>query len=579
MVKKFSKTLIPTHRLIFFVLVILIKPTLAWANQDIIQKTDFGRINLEDLKSNEPPLKPNTQKASLLKKTSSSPPPIAFLLKGITIKGASAIAVNELQEIAKTKIGKKVTFSELQTIANHMSASYRKAGYMLSQVIIPEQKIKNGIVIFQVIEGSIKKITIDENHLNINTDILKKYSLNIKEEYPTKSTTLERSILLANELPGIYVKSYLIPSKTETGAADLIMRVEKRKSQETFLIYDNKVDKAYGSTQVTAGVCYHYPNLIDKTQIIGRISNQKNLKLLNLAHNHFIGRSGAFITAEGQYVNAKPSIPDLILTPLMGITKTVNLMLTYPVIKSRIESLLLSISVDSADTKASGSRNFADHLRSLRFTMNSNFLDNLQGSNVIQLKLSKGLKLLGASDTSEHLASSAIPTSRSTGKSDYTKLNIELTRLQYLPSLFSLLLDLEAQYSSSSLLAAEEFAFGGYRFGRGYQNSNFLGDQGIIGKLEFRFDWLSNKPWLERIQPYLFYDVGYIQDKSVTKLRASTEAQTAIGHITATSGGFGARLFMNQHLSAQLEIAKPLSKKNEEGNKKITFIFSLKGRL
>jgi hemolysin activation/secretion protein len=151
----------------------------------------------------------------------------------------------------------------------------------------------------------VHEISIDQNHLPIKTKILEKYSNSIKQQRPLKLSTLERSILLANDLPGISVKSYLAPSKTTVGAADLTIRVEDRKPYEGFFIYDNKVEKAYGPYQSTLGAVYNSPNLSDKLQFIGRISSQGTLKLAYLNYTHFTEKE-SYITIETQQVRARP---------------------------------------------------------------------------------------------------------------------------------------------------------------------------------------------------------------------------------------------------------------------------------
>ncbi|MGA4816816.1 POTRA domain-containing protein [Pseudomonas aeruginosa] len=49
------------------------------------------------------------------------------------------------------------------TLANRLTAKYRQDGYLLTQVVVPEQSIEGGKVRLQVIEGYLEHVQIKGN--------------------------------------------------------------------------------------------------------------------------------------------------------------------------------------------------------------------------------------------------------------------------------------------------------------------------------------------------------------------------------------------------------------------------------
>ena len=108
-------------------------------------------------------------------------------------------------------------------------------------------------------------------------------------------------------------------------------------------------------------------------------------------------------------------------------------------------------------------------------------------------------------------------------------------------------------YELNPLLSGEQFAFGGNLLGRAYEPSEILGDKGLAGSLELRYDWDIQRLKLSRVQWFGFYDAGatwYRKDITDRPNKSS-----------ATSKGFGTRLYFNKYLSGNLTFAKSLTNK------------------
>ena len=153
-----------------------------------------------------------------------------------------------------------------------------------------------------------------------------------------------------------------------------------------------------------------------------------------------------------------------------------------------------------------------------------------------------GFNILGAN---QHLLQSRIK-----GMPNYTKANVTLSRIQGLPWQLSLLGATRGQYSCNPLLATNQFAFGGPDYGRGYDPSEIVGDDGVGFKLELRRDTSYAFRWLAAVQYYVFYDAGIIWNR---------DGDNLLPKQSATSTGLGARFTFIPQLSGNLFFAKPLT--------------------
>jgi hemolysin activation/secretion protein len=106
-----------------------------------------------------------------------------------------------------------------------------------------------------------------------------------------------------------------------------------------------------------------------------------------------------------------------------------------------------------------------------------------------------------------------------------------------------------AQLASGPLLASEEFALGGARFGRGYDGGEISGDEGIAGLVELRFDGDVDWEFLEKYRIYGFFDAG-----SVWNIQPGSDLKTSL-----SSAGGGLKLFLPYDIEAGAEIAVPLT--------------------
>src|SRR5262249_36183944 len=132
-------------------------------------------------------------------------------------------------------------------IAGKISDLYRAAGFHLSRAIVPPQDIQGGRIRVQVIEGSIVDVAVrGERAAQFG---VQKVLAPITAEQPSRRTTMERALLLANDLPGMRIADSTIDEiVTGSGRFRLTVTVTPWTNYTTFST-DNRGSNAIGPSQ------------------------------------------------------------------------------------------------------------------------------------------------------------------------------------------------------------------------------------------------------------------------------------------------------------------------------------------
>ena len=468
---------------------------------------------------------------------------IKFLLKKLIIEGNKSLSYDQLLPIFKDKLNKTISVADLQAITKSISASYRKAGYLISVAIIPPQEIVNGAVKIKVVEGFVDHISVEGNPSYANRKLLIAYAKRIQKSNPLKSSVLERYALLADDMPGTNVRFILAPSKKTQGAADLKLVV----NQHPISIYastDNHADRNLGRVEGFTG------GFINGAFQGGKIGLQSAYNdkfwFVEFRNEQQVGSDGLDWDTSYSLLESTPNLDSLGESydfNFDGQYSSFRTRLSYPIIRSRRNNLWVHGQFDTVDSNTDliTQNLFEDHIRSLRGGIDYENVDSWQGVNIVGVDFAQGLRSLGAD--------SPLP-SRPNGKLNYSKFDGFISRLQHLPKRLSALLSLSGQYSFNSLLSAEQFTFGGIEYGRGYDPATLIGDQGIEGKAELRYTTPGIPGFIRYIQFFGFYDAGEIWNRD------------DLGQIPtayATSVGAGVRISFAHTLYAQVEFGQPIS--------------------
>jgi len=472
-------------------------------------------------------------------------PAVDVAVTGVAVEGATAYDRAELEASVKDLIGPSVPLARIEAARAALLQRYRSDGYVLSAVSVSIDA--QGKLRLLVTEGRIASVKLSADIGPAGTRVLK-FLQHLTEKTPIDEATLERYLLLAQDVPGITLHAVLQPVPGEPGAVTLIADVSRAAISgvattdnyasrytgpiESLLVLDANSFTSYGE-QTEVSLYHTWPN----SQTFGQASTEI-----------FLGDDGLRLKIYGGSGQTSPTGP-LSVEGYLGTTNVFGLALTYPVLRSRTETLNLFGDLDAVESEvgvlANGVRGRAsfDSLRVLRAGGEYARSDLLFGGdrtavNTASVRLSQGLTEMGASSD----GASALPR---TGEAiDFTKIDARLTRTQTLFSPYQgATVALEGiaagQFTNSTLPPAEEFYLGGLDYVRGYESGAVTGDRALTTTAELQFNTSVDLsafalPDPVSLQVYGFYDWGEVWQHDPASLKVHI-ASTGIGvRVTAT---------------------------------------------
>lgn len=487
---------------------------------------------------------------------------ITFTLKSINVEGNSVYSDEQLAALYDGKIGTTQRLADVYGIANDMMLKYRNAGYILTQVVVPPQTIDGGNVTLRVVEGFIDQVRVQQSEGagNVNMGNIEAYASQIRTGGPLNVRHLERELLIINDLPGVSARSVLSPSPSVTGAADLLIVVEYDPI-DGLIGLDNFGSRYLGPTQLSAAVTLNsmlgLNEAITAQTVLAPVNSERELAYGALSYEQPVGIYGTKFKIFGSAADTEPGW-DLDRFNVRGHAWVLSAGLTHPIIRTRNENLSVRGTLDWRKVKSSNiiEPTRTDRIVAARIGGRYEFLDMLLGvaANTIDAEWSSGLDLFGASDKGD------ANLTRARGNPQFSKVEVDLQRLQRITGSVNLLLGARGQYTGQNLLSSEEFGIGGINGGRGYDPSEITGDKGIAAKVEVQ--WKEpvkfENNFLRTYQLYSFYDVGTVWNNDAT---TSLQKRDSIASV-----GLGVRADLPYGVEAGVAVAQPLTRRVQTQN-------------
>ena len=489
-----------------------------------------------------------------------------FVLRHVSIAGATAMAQERLVAVYQSYLGKKVSQADLAAIAGGISDVYRAAGFTLSRAIIPPQDIKNGSVLVQVIEGSITAVELrgegaEEFGVRPMLDP-------VLAERPSRLQTLERQLLLINGRPGVRIEDTMLE---EIGNASGRFRLSvflKTWHVYTSFGVDNLGSSSVGPWQSYATAAYNSylaPGDTLAVNLSTTPGDPRELMFGRLSYDVPIGTGGIRAGASATYSDVWPG-DDRRVYGDNTETAAFELHGSMVALQSQAQTLTLTTAFGYSNVSESDMFGpiYKDHIRTASLTADYRLQDSFGGMNYLMATVRQGLDILGASHGDDDLVS------HYGASSDFTALNIWFTRYQTLSDAWSVKIAGAGQMASGPLFLSQQFYLGGAAFGRGYGAAEISGDNGMAGSFELRFDQSLNVGYLKGYQLYGFVDSGVAWNAGFSYTDG----------VALTSAGAGIRFFLADDLQADIGAAVPLSYRAPDNTARdVRLLFSITSAL
>ncbi len=469
--------------------------------------------------------------------------PAPFLVFAVEINGASVFPPETFATLYDDMLARAVSLTEITALTDRITAMYRREGYFLSRAIAPAQDISGGILKIDIVEGYISVVTVKGGA----PSAVKRRLDALKTQRPLRLASLERALALIGDLKGVSIaSSQLEPDIHDLASHRLVVKVDMDQF-EASLYADNRGTDNAGPVQTYARAAANSIFRTGDQLSIGLFTipdDPDELILGDVSYQMPLTDAGTYVTLSGM-VSKFDAGASLAALGVESRTKRVSIRFSHPIIRRRKLSLWGNIGVDGRNIMEEqlGAPQFEDRIRVVHASVN--YRQNYwSGITNIYARASHGVDMFDASAT-------GVPLSRPDADGGFTKVEGQISRYQNIGKTFGLYTSASGQFSTDPLLASEEFALGGARYGRAYDYAELTGDDGVAVLVELRHGRDPGIALLDFYQIYGFYDYGAVWNDNVS---------AAFSPLTLSSAGAGIRLTLPTSLYLTFEAARPLDR-------------------
>ena len=448
----------------------------------------------------------------------------SFILNSITFKGYTAFTEEELMNLICDRIGTRVTVGDLVGITNMVTEHYQKHGYISSVAYLAPQRVQDGNIVINIMEGKYGNVKVSGNKWNRTSYLNNQF---LKDKYIESGSLLNvndiRESLKELNASGYMQGSISLEDNEESAElTDLELTVKDRFPLDCDFRWDDMGTSATGLHRAVffAGL-YNLTGFGDQlysTTTLARHSMGQGVMYsvpltatketkLNVGYSY----SGASVAGGGlDFLDLESKSHNLFFTLSRRLIKTDNY------------KLYGDIGFDLRNTETTwlgGLDLYKYRSRNLKINL-TNIKDDFYGKWFANVGTSVGLDWFGATNQLDFGMEGAYKHSIPSNKG--VKVMGNIARIQVLPFRSTGIIQARGQWASRALLPSERMSFGGMSSIRGYEESFFIKDYGATASAELRFP----VPFLRMMLPEKlkfiddsirlagFYDIGWFGNRT-----------------------------------------------------------------
>ncbi|MEO7277848.1 MAG: ShlB/FhaC/HecB family hemolysin secretion/activation protein [Sphingomicrobium sp.] len=453
---------------------------------------------------------------------------IHLTLRGVEFDGLKGVTREQMTSAYAPFLGRDVPISVVCEIRDRAGMILRDSGY-IAAVQVPEQRIGDGIVRFQVLMAHLTQVRVRGDASGAEK-LIAGYLNRLTQQPVFNRNQAERYLLLASDLPGYNVRLTLRPAGGLPGDVVGDVTVQRQRGYADFNIQNGGSEALGPWGALLRGQIFGLTGLGDRTTVsVFSSADLKEQQTLQVGHDFRLGSDGLSVGSAFTYAWAKPTIPgaDVLARTLLGTVEV-----GYPFVRRQAQSIRGAVGMDyvNQDVALNTIPLTRDRLRVGFFRLGFDSVQTNFGTGYSSaqppwrltglIELRQGLHIFGATDCGTFGAACLVPgmvaPSRPEGQSDATVLRYTVNgEVRPVPKL-TLALGVRAQYAWKPLLSFEEYSAGNYTAGRGYDPGTLLGDRGFGTQAEVRFG--SRVPQSAKrpaIEGYGFWDHAMVRNLDI----------------------------------------------------------------
>lgn len=470
------------------------------------------------------------------------------MISGFTVTGNHLLSELEIDNAVYPFLGPGQSVKSVDAARAALQKAYADKGYETVAVEIPPQHVQDGVVQLQVVEAPIGRLDVKGSRY---------FSLNkIKSQAPSLAPgqvpnfkRIRHDLIALNQWPDRQV----IPA-LQAGAQPQTIDVDLNVKDNLPLHGSLSLDNRYSpdTTPLRIDGSLSYDNLWQRGDTINlafQVAPQDTNDALVFSGSYLARTDIDWLTLLVYGLVSNSKVSTLGSTNVVGRGQVAGFraLTDLPGGSGFFDSLSTGIDYKNFDQNVTlGGATVPSPVT--YYPITSSYSATWQGnSGLTQLDIGPTFNIRGFGSSP-----SAFDNKRYDSESNFIYLRGDLSRQQDLPRGFQIFLKAQGQVSDEPLVNSEQFSVGGQDTVRGYLESEVLGDDAIVGSVEFRSPQLAQtigadvNDW----RAFLFSDNAH-----ASILDPLPEQQA---DFNLASVGAGTRIELVNHLNGSVDVAVPL---------------------
>lgn len=420
-------------------------------------------------------VQPRTHRPAPVSQTS------AFVAKRLQVTGARAYTESELVKVSGFEPERAVTLQMLSDMADKITQRYRRDGFLVARAYLPAQQIKDGVVTIAVLEGQYGQINVN-NTSTVDSQLPRDVLSGLNTGDPIVTDPLEERLLLLSDVPGVQVRSTLVPGAS-VGLSDLIVEVKPGERISGSVDVDNAGNRYTGENRVGVTLNLNNPTHRGDLITLRGLTSGTGLQYVRAAYQVPVGRGRVGVA----YGNLSYALGhEFQALDAKGHARIATLFGSYPMVRSRHTNVNVGLSLDSKvfQDRVDAIPSVTDKRAQVATaTVYGDHRDTLGTGGLSSYSLAW-------SNGNLHLqtpAASTLDASTASSNGSYNKLAFAVSRLQQTTmDSISFFASLSGQVASKNLDVSEKMELGGMYGVRAYPEGEAYADEGYLVTLEAR---------------------------------------------------------------------------------------------
>ena len=505
---------------------------------------DAGALQQQIEREQTRPVQPQWQTEVIAPSPKASPKRgNALEIRGFKFQGNKLLNSEALAGVLAIYKQKSLDFSEIDALTHVLEAHYRAKGY-LAFVGLPDQDVSDGVLTFVVIEAVMGKVVVTPQK-GARTDAKRVQAL-VAKQLPSgqvfRVESLDRALLLANDLPGVAVTGALAEGEAAK-STDLVLNVMDKPLWSGDASLDNAGGRATGVNRRSLNLNGNGVMGLGDQWSANVLANQGST-YQRLGFTVPVGLDGWRLGANTSRMDYRIVDADYSSQKLEGSSAVVGLEASYPLVRKPQQNLYVAAALDKKNftNYASGSPVSDYGSRALGLSLYGNRFDDFAGGG----GTTGNLTFTQGNLTLDAYAAHANDASTVQTAGDFGKLRYALSRQQFIAKDAHVLVSWSGQWANKNLDSSEKFSLGGATGVRAYPSNEGMGTIGQLLSAELHWRWS------EALSSSAFYDTGRVEINA----RNNYAGASPLNAYSLSGAGLALAWKLDNRLSAKLTWAR-----------------------